>query len=79
MEFITSRNARSHWSDLLNEVERGLTITITRHGKEVARLVPCNSSSEKKFPDLSDFRSSIKVKGKSASDLISEMREEERF
>ena len=32
--------AKSHLSDLLLRVERGEEITLTRHGKPVARLVP---------------------------------------
>jgi prevent-host-death family protein len=32
--------AKNKLSQLLDEVERGEEITITRHGREVARLVP---------------------------------------
>jgi prevent-host-death family protein len=32
--------AKAKWAELLNEVERGRTIRITRHGKTIARLVP---------------------------------------
>ena len=32
--------AKAHFSQLLDEVERGQTIVILRHGKPVARLVP---------------------------------------
>lgn len=32
--------AKTHFSQLLDEVERGQTIVILRHGKPVARLVP---------------------------------------
>jgi prevent-host-death family protein len=32
--------AKTHFSQLLDEVERGITIVILRHGKPIARLVP---------------------------------------
>lgn len=32
--------AKTHLARLLDEVERGETITITRHGRPVARLTP---------------------------------------
>jgi len=32
--------AKTHFSQLLDEVERGTTIVILRHGKAIARIVP---------------------------------------
>lgn len=32
--------AKTHLPELLDEVERGATIVITRHGKPIARLIP---------------------------------------
>ena len=32
--------AKTHLPQLLDEVERGATIIITRHGRRIARLVP---------------------------------------
>ena len=40
MREVGSFEAKNKLSQLLDEVERGEEITITRHGKEVARLVP---------------------------------------
>ena len=37
--------AKTHLSNLLDQVERGETVVITRHGKPVARLVPMTCSS----------------------------------
>ena len=36
--------AKTHFSQLLDEVERGRTIVILRHGKPVARIVPDEES-----------------------------------
>ena len=40
MRSIQAAEAKAHLSSLLDEVERGETIVITRHGKPIARLVP---------------------------------------
>jgi prevent-host-death family protein len=33
-------DAKAKWAELLDEVERGATVRITRHGKTIARVVP---------------------------------------
>lgn len=40
MREIQSSDAKAHLTQLLDEVERGETIIITRHGRPIARLVP---------------------------------------
>ena len=40
MKQIQSSEAKAQFSELLDQVERGETIIITRHGKPIARLVP---------------------------------------
>ena len=40
MKQIGVYEAKTHLPRLLDEVERGESVTITRHGKPVARLVP---------------------------------------
>ena len=37
---IPASEATAHLSELLDAVERGETIAITRHGRRIARLVP---------------------------------------
>ena len=39
MEYQASE-AKAKWAELLDEVERGRTVRITRHGKTIARVVP---------------------------------------
>ena len=39
LEYETSE-AKANWAELLDEVERGRTVRITRHGKAIARVVP---------------------------------------
>lgn len=40
MRTVGAFEAKTHLSQLLDEVEKGATITITRHGRPVARLSP---------------------------------------
>jgi prevent-host-death family protein len=43
---IGAHEARKHLSRLLDEVEAGATIVITRNGRAVARLAPVTDSKE---------------------------------
>jgi len=40
MRHVQSSDAKARFSELLDQVEQGETIVITRHGKPVARIVP---------------------------------------
>jgi prevent-host-death family protein len=40
MKHVQASAAKTHLPELLDEVEQGATIVITRHGKAIARLVP---------------------------------------
>jgi prevent-host-death family protein len=40
MREIQASEAKTHLPQLLDEVERGATLIITRHGRRVARIVP---------------------------------------
>ena len=40
MREIPASEAKTHLPQLLNEVERGTTLIITRHGRRIARIVP---------------------------------------
>jgi prevent-host-death family protein len=41
MSTIATYQAKTHFTDLVNRVAAGETITITRHGRPVAKMVPC--------------------------------------
>ncbi len=75
---ISVKEARAKFSSLLNQVEEGDEVIIRRRGKEIARLVPANSQG-KRLPSLSDFRRSIRRKGKPLSATIRKGRKEERY
>jgi prevent-host-death family protein len=40
MHEVQASAAKAHLAELLDQVERGETIVITRHGRPIARLVP---------------------------------------
>lgn len=43
---VGSFEAKTKLAELLDKVEAGETVTITRHGKAVAKLVPANGADE---------------------------------
>lgn len=45
MKTVAAYEARTHLSGLLEDVARGETITITKHGVPVAKLVPPDGST----------------------------------
>jgi prevent-host-death family protein len=79
MDTVSMREARKRLSELVRAAERGESVTITRRGKEVARLVPAAGKALGSMPDLSGFRASIRVKGRSLSQTVIDMRAEERY
>ncbi len=40
MREVRASHAKAHLAELLDEVEHGETVVITRHGRPIARLVP---------------------------------------
>jgi len=75
---VSVREARQNFSSLLNQVEAGEEITITRNGKEVAVLKPKDSQT-KTLPDLTEFRKSIRLTAESMSKTVVNMREKNRY
>ncbi len=76
---INLKEARRRLSELVDAVERGESVVITRRGREVAQLVPSGPAAAAGLPDLTAFRSSIEVKGKGLSRVVMAMRAEERY
>jgi prevent-host-death family protein len=78
MAEIGAFEAKTHLSRLLDQVERGETITITRHGKSVARLIPIAGSSRderrRAIAELKKLRRGQTLGGLSVRKLIDEGR-----
>ena len=80
MNTINMADAKAHLSEVLDRVEKGERITITRRGKVVAQLVPPEKvfkriSAEK----LAAFAATLPYQEQSAADVIRQMRDEERY
>ena len=78
MTTIGAYEAKTHLPRLLAEVERGATVTITRHGRPVARLVPVGNagsqSVEELVQEMRDARAGRSLGGAGVRDLVEEGR-----
>ena len=80
MVTVNLAQAKARLSELLDQVEAGEEIVITRHGRPVAHLAP--AVAPKKPVDLeglAKFRASLPPIGQSSVELLRHMRDEERF
>jgi len=66
MKTVGASEAKTHFSALLEAIERGEEITITRHGRPVAKLVPIGDrqamSPVEAVEDLRELRSRLTLK-----------------
>ncbi|MBU2511071.1 type II toxin-antitoxin system prevent-host-death family antitoxin [bacterium] len=75
---INVKEVRDNLSSILDKVEKGEEIIITRRGKRVARISNIDTKPNP-LQSLKQFRSKISVKGKSLSQTVIDHREEERY
>jgi prevent-host-death family protein len=75
---VSLTEARRRLGALVKAAERGQSVTITRRGRKVARLVPAEAVPAKGLPDLTKFRKSIKVRGRPLSEVVIALRSDER-
>jgi len=75
---VGAYEAKTHLSQLLDEVAAGHTVAITRHGVEVARLVPAMDSRRMKPSEavaaLRAARRGVRLQGITVRSLIDEGR-----
>jgi prevent-host-death family protein len=77
MKHVGVYDAKTHLPSLLDEVEKGETITITRHGKPVARIVPIGPvrrSVAETIAAIREARKGNRLDGLKIRDLIDEGR-----
>lgn len=78
MRTIGAFEAKNRLSELLQVVENGEEVTITRHGRPVARLVPVDQSDRAKVREaiewLKETRKERTLGGLNIKDLINEER-----
>ncbi len=75
---VNLKEARKRLGSLVRAAARGESVVITVRGKAAAHIVPIEPKPIKQVPDLTEFRNSIKLKGKPMSQTVIEMRGEER-
>jgi prevent-host-death family protein len=74
---VGAYEARTQLSRLLDDVEQGETITITRHGRPIARLVPVcgrRRSVKEAIAAIREFRKGHRLDGVTIRELIEEGR-----
>jgi prevent-host-death family protein len=67
MKRIQASVAKAQLSELLDEVERGETVVITRHGKPVARLVQDEEARKERFDRAVERMKEIRKQNKPAT------------
>lgn len=76
MDSYSLADAKARLSELIDKVEAGQTVEITRRGKPAARLVPPKRELKKVDVDaLRRLRARLPWQDKSAAELIREMRD----
>ena len=69
MREVQASDAKTHLPQLLDEVERGATIVLTRRGRPIARLVP---EAERRQADIQVAIDDIKALRRSGPKLSAE-------
>lgn len=78
MRTLSVNEVRQRFSEILRDAQAGDSITITRYGQPIAQINPIQDKRPK-FPDLSEFRASIETQGLPLSDIVLQMRKDQRF
>ncbi|MGD9384164.1 MAG: type II toxin-antitoxin system prevent-host-death family antitoxin [Desulfobacterales bacterium] len=74
---MNGKGVRSNLSKLLDKVERGEEIIITRYGQKLAQLI--SSERSNCLPNMKDFCASLRVAGRPLSKAESDVRDKERY
>ncbi len=78
MRAMSLAQAKAHLSELLNTVESGEEVVITRHGRPVARVIPANPIKQMlPLQRLAELRQQVPVWQGSSAALLRELRDAE--
>ena len=75
MSTVTLAEAKTHLSHLLDQVEAGEEVVITRRGLPIACITPVERPKQA-VKSLAEFRRSMPAWRKSSAELLREMRDE---
>jgi prevent-host-death family protein len=79
MQTIQASEAKTHFLRILDDVERGESIIVTRHGKRVARLIPDVEIDRERVQRAIDEMHALRQRiGKVSLEEILSMRDEGR-
>jgi prevent-host-death family protein len=77
---VSVAEAKAHLSELLDRVEQGEEIVITRRGKPVAKVSGVQRKLEPiDWDEIDRIRESMPFQEESAGDFIRRMRDEDRY
>ncbi len=76
MSTVTLAEAKTHLSHLLDQVEAGEEVIITRRGQPIARITPV-AKSKQPVKSLAEFRNGMPRWRKPSADLLRDMRDED--
>ena len=74
---VNLADAKSRLSELVDRVEKGEEIVITRHGRPVARLSALERP-KKPIPSIAEFRARMPKLKESLSESLRKVRDEQR-
>jgi prevent-host-death family protein len=78
MQAISLVHAKAHLSELLNAVESGEEVVITRHGRPIARVLPVSPVKQPlPLQRLAELRDQIPAWQSSSAILLSDLRDAE--
>ena len=78
---VQASEAKTHLARLLDDVERGETIIITRHGRAIARIVPEASQRRREIDEAIDDITEIAKHSRKVSvdEILSLIREGRKY
>jgi antitoxin (DNA-binding transcriptional repressor) of toxin-antitoxin stability system len=75
---VNLAHAKAHLSDLIDKVEAGEEVIITRHGKPVAHMRQAVSAKKPlDFEALAELRAMLPPQKRSSADVLRELRDED--
>jgi prevent-host-death family protein len=74
---VNLTHAKAHLSELLDKIEAGEEVVITRHGRPIAHMRPAvRPKKPLDLEGLANFRATMPMRRESSADLIRKMRDE---
>jgi len=67
MQTIQASEAKTHFLRILDQVERGESVIITRHGKHIARIVPAEETRQERIARAAESILAIRKRTKPVS------------